>query len=189
MLAPDVWTDEQRDYVDAILGGRPQEAKFLVNEDGTLRGPFNALLRRPQVGHALRELGGTVRTDGVLPDAAREAVIMAVAAHWTSEFEWWGHSRLGMAAGITKPQVDAIRTGAPVQLDDPAADVALATARALLTDGDLDDDGYAAVIEGLGEEGLVELTALLGFYALLSMQMRVFRVPGYPDARRVFDEA
>src|SRR5580693_9187658 len=53
----------------------------------------------------------------------------------------------------------------------------LVVARALTGPRDLDDEEYAATIAALGEEGLVELSTLVGYYATLALQLRIFRVP------------
>ncbi len=42
---------------------------------------------------------------------------------------------------------------------------------------DLDDQEYDTAVAVLGEQALVELSALIGYYATLALQMRIFRVP------------
>ena len=72
------------------------------------------------------------------------------------------------------PKHSAARHGtAPTSLD-PTERTVLRTTRALLRDRTLDDAGYAAAVEALGERGLFELTTLVGYYALLALQLRVF---------------
>jgi 4-carboxymuconolactone decarboxylase len=53
-------------------------------------------------------------------------------------------------------------------------------AGALARSGDLDDDQYADAVAQLGTAALFELTILVGYYATLALQLRVFRV-GAPD--------
>ena len=50
-------------------------------------------------------------------------------------------------------------------------------ARATTTRGDLDDDEYARARAVLGDKALIETLTLVGYYALLALQMRVHRVP------------
>jgi 4-carboxymuconolactone decarboxylase len=186
-LTPDELTPEQQELSAAILGKRPANAPFLVAEDGSLLGPFNALLRHPPIGGAVQALGATVRLGGTLPPVPQELVILTVAAHWRCDFQWGSHGRLARRAGLTDEQLEALRTGAPVEgLDDPFARASLDVARALVDRGDLDDDEYASAIDALGEVALVEITALVGYYALLAMQMRVFRVPAFPGVAPAF---
>jgi alkylhydroperoxidase family enzyme len=103
-------------------------------------------------------------------------VILVVAAHWKSEFEWWAHEAIGRRVGMSDPELDALRTGSPLALDDPVEQAALDAARALVGRGDLDDAEYESVHAALGAEQLIEVTALVGYYAMLALQMRVFRI-------------
>ena len=82
--------------------------------------------------------------------------------------------------GLTDAEIDALRTGAPLQVDDPLDQAALDAARALVERADLDDAEYARVQAVLGNEQLVEVTAIVGYYAMLALQMRVFRIAA-PD--------
>ncbi len=117
---------------------------------------------------------------------ARELVILVVAASWESEFEWWAHVRIGKHIGLTDDEIDAIRTAAPLALDDPAEQAAVDVARATTTRGDLDDDEYARAQDALGDRMLIEVLTLVGYYALLALQMRVHRVPLPEGANRSF---
>ena len=51
---------------------------------------------------------------------------------------------------------------------------------ALVARGDLDDAEYREAVDHLGPAGLFELLTLVGYYATLALQLRVFRVPA-PD--------
>jgi 4-carboxymuconolactone decarboxylase len=48
---------------------------------------------------------------------------------------------------------------------------------------DLDDAQYAVAVAALGERALVELSTLVGYYATLALQLRIFRV----DAQQAGD--
>jgi 4-carboxymuconolactone decarboxylase len=180
---PDELDPEQRALHDAIAGGPraggPQLFE-LVDDQGRLNGPFGVMLHSPAVGGALQELGAAIRYRSVLSDRLREIAILAVAASWSSDFEQYAHEPLGRAAGLTDAQLAALAAGTAVELEDPAEDVGLRMVRAMLSDGDLGDDLYAEGRALLGDQALVELTALVGYYATLALQLRVFRV-GVPE--------
>jgi 4-carboxymuconolactone decarboxylase len=173
---------EQRELYDAIVGTRSGAAlpARVVDEHGRLQGPFNAMLHYPALGHPLQMLGGTLRFRGLLPARAREVVILAVAAAWRSEFEWWAHNRIGRSVGLDADEIAALHESAPLPLDDPVERAALDVARATLERGDLDDAEYAAARDVLGDQMLIEVLTLVGYYGLLALQMRVHRVP-LPD--------
>ncbi|HLK79500.1 MAG TPA: carboxymuconolactone decarboxylase family protein [Streptosporangiaceae bacterium] len=182
-LEPAALDDDQRSLYDAIAGGRrargPQPFR-LTDAQGRLEGPFNAFLLQPRLGSALQALGSAVRYDTGLDDRCREIAILVVAAHWHSDFEWYAHEAVARSAGLTAPDLAAIRTGNYAELAGPEAVVAR-TAAALVARGDLDDAEYREAVGHLGTPGLFELLTLVGYYAALALQLRVFRVPA-PDA-------
>jgi 4-carboxymuconolactone decarboxylase len=178
-LTPDQLDPEQRALREAIVAGPratgPQLFE-LADAHGRLTGPFGVMLHSPAVGGALQELGTAIRYRSVLSDRLREIATLAVAASWSSDFERYAHEPLGRAAGLTDAQLAALTAGATVELDDPAEAVGLRIVRALLSAADLTDDEYAEGRRVLGDQALVELTALVGYYATLALQLRVFRV-------------
>jgi 4-carboxymuconolactone decarboxylase len=178
-LAPSSLDDEQRSLYDAIAGGRRAQGPQLfrlTDEDGRLEGPFNAFLLQPRLGSALQALGSSVRYDTGLDDRCREIAILVVAAHWRSDFEWYAHEAVGRSAGLDDDELAAVRDGRHGALAGREAVVA-DTAAALAARGDLDDAEYLAAVKTVGTAGLFELLTLVGYYATLALQLRVFRVP------------
>jgi 4-carboxymuconolactone decarboxylase len=185
-LPPADLNDEQRTLYDAIAGGRRAQGPQLfrlTDADGRLEGPFNAFLLQPRLGSALQALGTSVRYETALDDRCREIAILVVAAHWHSGFEQYAHEAVARAAGLTDAELTAIRDGHDEVLTGREAVVAR-TAAALASRGDLDDAEYREAAGHLGADGLFELLTLVGYYATLALQLRVFRVPApEPSAR------
>lgn len=182
-LTPGELTPEQSALRAAILDGprgRAPQLFDLVDDEGHLTGPFGIMLHSPAVGTALQGLGAVLRYGTELTDRVRETVVLAVAGHWASEFELYAHRPIARQAGLSQEQVTAVVEGAAVPGLEPAESAVLAVVRVVLSDGDLDDQQYEQARKQLGERGLVEVTALVGYYSLLAMQLRVFRV-GVPD--------
>lgn len=182
-LTVDTLTPEQRELYDAIIGRDPipgRNPTGVADAAGQMQGPFNAMVHNPRIGMPLQRLGGVLRFRGSLPDRARELVILTTAAAWESEFEWWAHVRIGRDVGLTEGEIAAVRSSAPLALDDPVEQAALDVAGAAAATGDLDDGQYARAREALGDPMLIETLTLFSYYALLALQMRVFRVP-LPD--------
>ena len=180
---PSALDAEQRSLYDAIAGGRRAQGPQLfrlADADGRLEGPFNAFLLQPRLGSALQALGAAVRYDTGLDDRCREIAILVVAAHWRSDFEWHAHEAVGRAAGLGDAELAALREGRHAELAGRESVVAR-TAAALVTRGDLDDAEYGEAVGHLGPAGLFELLTLVGYYATLALQLRVFRVPA-PDS-------
>lgn len=174
-LRPSELDDEQLQVYTAIAAGPRAGGPFaLTNDDGTLRGPFNAMLLSPAVGIALQAVGAAVRYKSVLSDRVREMAILVVASHWGSVFERDAHEAVGRVCGVTEEELAALRHGAVPDLTDPSEHVAVGTVVALTNRGSLTDEQYRGAVESLGERGVFELTALVGYYSTLALQLRVF---------------
>jgi 4-carboxymuconolactone decarboxylase len=180
VLSSDDMTPEQADLYREILSGpRGQGPRTvqLSSGAGGLAGPFNAMLYAPSVGHALQELGAAIRFRTNLPPRIREMAILVVAQAWDSAYERDSHELIGRDAGLTDPEIEALRTGDDPKFADEQEQVAYAVTRALTAPADLTDPQYTAALATLGPESLVELSTLVGYYATLALQLRIFRVP------------
>ncbi len=194
-LEPSALDDDQRSLYDAIAGGRRAQGPQLfrlADAQGRLEGPFNAFLLQPRLGSALQALGSSVRYDTGLDDRCREIAILVVAAHWRSDFEWYAHEAVGRSVGLSDAELAAVqdvglgdaelaavRDGRHAALTGREAVVAR-TVAALVARGDLDDAEYREAVSQVGAAGVFELLTLVGYYATLALQLRVFRVPA-PD--------
>jgi 4-carboxymuconolactone decarboxylase len=174
---------DQRAVYDAIAGG-PRASGLqlfpLVDDDGCLQGPFNAFLLQPTLGDRLQALGAAIRYSTTLSDRARELAILVVAAKWRCEFEQYAHEAIGRAVGLTESEMEAIRAGHVADTEanwpDPVDLMNVRVVRALADAGDLSDATFQAAVDVIGEVGLFELLTLVGYYATLALQLRVFRV-------------
>jgi 4-carboxymuconolactone decarboxylase len=93
-----------------------------------------------------------------------------------SAFERRAHEAVGRATGLTDEELRSLRDGEQPRLDDPAEQAALDVVRALLADGDIAGPLFQRAASSIGNQAVVELTSLVGYYATLALQLRVFRV-------------
>ena len=182
VLSSEEMTPEQVDLYRRILSGprgQGPRAIQLSSGAGGLAGPFNAMLYAPPVGHALQELGAAIRFRTQLAPRIREMAILVVAQAWDSVYERDTHEPIGRDAGLTAPEIEALRVGADPGFADKEEQVAYAVVRALTgpdpKTADLDDQEYDTAVTVLGEQALVELSSLVGYYATLALQLRIFR--------------
>ena len=185
VLSSEEMTSEQMDLYREILSGprgQGPRAVALSSGAGGLAGPFNAMLYAPPVGHALQELGVAIRFGTRLAPRIREMAILMVAQAWDSGYERVSHEPIGREAGLTGEEIQALRAGTDPGFADKREQVAYSVVRALTgpdpNTADLDDEEYDTAVTVLGEQALVELSALVGYYATLALQLRIFRVPG-----------
>lgn len=179
-LAPGDLSEAQLEVYEAIAGGpraTGPRAFALADDEGRLRGPFNAMLLSPPVGNAVQSVGAAVRYGSTLGDRARELAILAVAGHWDSSFEREAHEAVGRNVGLTEEEMATVRRGEIPRLD-LAERAVLAATFALLKDGDMSDEEYQAAVGAVGERGVFELTTLVGYYGMLALQLRVFAGEG-----------
>jgi 4-carboxymuconolactone decarboxylase len=177
---PSALDAEQRSLYDAIAGGRRAQGPQLfrlADAEGRLEGPFNAFLLQPRLGNALQALGAAVRYETALSDRHREIAVLVVAAGWDCDFEWYAHALLGRQAGLSDEELGALWTGRFAELADDTDRLLASTIESLVARGDLDDEEYAEAVAAFGRAGLFELLTLVGYYATLALQLRVFRVP------------
>ncbi len=185
-LTPAELSGEQRALREQIVGGPrgsgPQHFP-LVQEDGSLTGPFGVMLHEPALGAPLQELGSAIRYASSLSARTREIAILAVASATGSTFEAYAHERVGRAAGLTEDELAALADGSFTSAD-PHEHAAHTFCRRLLADtgpgARWDDDTYSAYAAALGTTTLTELVVLVGYYRTLAQLLDVFDV-GVPE--------
>lgn len=171
-LDPTSLSPEQRRIYEKIASG-PR---------GGVRGPLAVWLHRWQLADAAEALGRYCRYESSLPPRLSELAILVTARAWGSEYEWYAHAPHAAKAGLPAAVIEAIRTGAtpPFERDDET--VVHDVARALHADRRLDGALYARALSILGEESLIDLVAILGYYSLISMTINAFEVEPPPGA-------
>jgi 4-carboxymuconolactone decarboxylase len=178
-IPPAELTADQQALYDSIAGGPRAQGRqlfALTDAAGGLEGPFNAMLLSPAIGGALQSVGSAVRYGGALSDRAREIAILVVAYAWDSGFEVYAHEAVGRAAGLTAEDFVSLRAGNYATLADETERLVATTTAALAESSDLTDEAFTSARDALGMATLFELTTLVGYYATLALQLRVFRV-------------
>ncbi|MFO1070036.1 MAG: carboxymuconolactone decarboxylase family protein [Geminicoccaceae bacterium] len=159
-------------------------AKISAGPRGTWRiGPFNALLRSPEIADRIQQVGAYVRFESSIEPRLTELAILLCARRWTAQFEWYAHRKLAIEAGLRPAIADAIAEGRrPADLFEDEAIIHDFAAQ-LLQAGQVDDAAFAAVCERFGEPGVIDLIATLGYYTTISFVLNVGRVSIPADAR------
>jgi 4-carboxymuconolactone decarboxylase len=163
-----------QDVWDSIIESR---GAHLVGDHGGLIGPFNALVQAPAVGARIAELGRVLRFETSIERRLLELVIITVGSRWKAEFEWWAHARMALDNGVSKSVVEAIGRGEDPPFESEDQQTVHTFARQLAETGRVDELAYRAARELLGDECLVELVSLCGYYTLVSFLLNAFCVP------------
>ena len=166
-------TAEQRAMIEHLLSG----------ERTTTGGPFNVLLRSPEMGDIAQQLGARVRYHSSLPNRLNEMAILITARDWTAQYEWYAHKRLALQAGLNPAIVEAIaarKRPATMATDEQAL---YEFQMELLRTKQVSDAAFRAAVAALGERGVVDLLCNIGYYHLVSMVLNVDRYPLPADAK------
>lgn len=168
VLTPETMTDEQRAVADAIQSG-PRGAG--------LRGPFNALMRSPQLCDLVQRVGAYVRFSSSIAAPLNELAICMAGRKWGAQYEFYAHRRLGIDAGLNPAILDAVADGR--RPGDMSGDESLVYdfVSELLSTGQVSDGTYEAAMDRFGERGIMDLVGAVGYYSLVSMVLNVAQVP------------
>jgi len=145
--------------------------------NGAVSGPYGILLHSPELAERAAALGKFVRWNSDLTAAQRETAIITAARHWDAELMWGAHVRLGREAGVRDEVIAAV--GSRGALDALEADerAIVGYVRALLETNRVDEPTFEALRELVGEQGIVDLTGLVGYYATVGFTLNAFEVP------------
>ncbi|WP_426956984.1 carboxymuconolactone decarboxylase family protein [Muricoccus radiodurans] len=167
---PEEMTPEQRRVYDGIVSG-PR---------GVLIGPLRAGIHSPDIAERWSKLGESLRFNTVLPKRLNELAICVTGRRYTAQIEWWVHAKAAGEAGIPADVLESIRTNEAPSFADPEEALIYEFARQIHLTGTVPDETYNAVVARWGARGAVELTAVIGYYVLVSMTLNVHDIP-LPD--------
>src|SRR5216683_805059 len=167
-LAPETMTADQKRVADAIQSG-PRGAG--------LRGPFNALLRSPELCDLVQRVGAFVRFGTSIPPRLNELAIIMAGRKWTAQYEFYAHRRLALEAGLSPAIADAIAANQRPASMAKDEETVYDFVSELLATGSVSDPTFQRVKDAFGERGVVDLIGAVGYYSLVSMTLNVAQVP------------
>jgi 4-carboxymuconolactone decarboxylase len=172
-LKYDEMSPEQKTMIDHLLAG----------ERGGARGPFNVLLRSPEVGDFAQQFGGSMRFRTAIPKDVSETIIIMTGRFWMAQYEWNAHKAAALNSGVKPEIVEAIANGKRPHGMTPDMEVAYNFIDELLTTHQVTDATFQAAKERYGEKGIVDMTGLSGWYCLVSMALNLDRYPLGPGVQ------
>lgn len=165
-IDPEQMTPRQRDVYDAIASG-PRKG---------VRGPLAVWLHRPELAQNAQALGRYCRYETALEPRQSELAILTIARIWGSEYEWFAHKPIALEAGVNPDVVEAIRMHGVPRFGHADEAIIHAFLTELHRERRVSDATYREAVALLGEDGVVDLTGLAGYYTLISMTINVFQV-------------
>lgn len=166
-LAPEAYSEAQKQAAQV----------FAAQRGAPVFGPFGVLIRSPEVMTHASALGEYLRYRSAIGTRLSELAILVVARQWTQDYEWSAHAPIALKVGIAPAIVEAIADGRrPEGMGDDEA-VVHDFSIELQRNRRVSDVTYGRALALFGEQGVIDLTAINGYYSLLAMTMNVARTP------------
>ena len=167
-----------RDQLDRDdFGAEEVHDEIVAGRRGRFGGPFEILIRAPEVCRHLQRLGEYLRWGSSLHPALSELAICLTARHLRVNLEWHAHAPLALQAGVPAAAIEAIRTGAAPSLTATDQALVYRIVNELIDTKRLSDTTFAEAISRFGEQGVVELGAIIGYYTAIGNALNAFQVP------------
>lgn len=166
-IPPATMTEAQKKVAGELVAG-PR---------GSLRGPFVPLLRSPELMSRLEKTGAYLRYQNSIGQKLTEFVILLTARQWTQQYEFNVHGPLAVKAGVRPEFVRAISEGRRPAGMAPDEEAVYDFCLELRQNQSVTDATYARVVARFGEQGVVDMTGLVGYYTTIAMIMNVARTP------------
>ena len=164
-IPADKLTDAQKKAAEAFAEGRGY----------AIRGPFVPLIRSPEVMLRAKAMGDHLRFKSTLGPRLNEMVILITAREWSQQYEWQAHHPIALKEGLRREIADAIADGrrpAGMAEDEEAA---YDKATEILRMKRVSDATYRRAIARFGEQGVIDLLGVTGYYTFLAIVMNATR--------------
>ncbi len=169
-------TANQRKVYEAVIAG-PR---------GEIKGPLLAALHRPELADKWQQFGELLRFRTSVPPRHTELAILVTARCCNCPFEWYAHSGPARSAGIEHEYMQSIVDQETPNFTDPLDLAVYIFALELQRKKNVDDGPYQAVLDAYGVVGVVELTAVIGYYTMVAMTLNAHRIPMPADVPAAF---
>jgi 4-carboxymuconolactone decarboxylase len=166
-------TDAQKQVYDAIAKG-PR---------GGVRGPFGPLLRSPVLTDRVQKLGEYLRYGTSLPARLNEFAILINARFWDSKYEWFAHKPLAIKGGLDEAIANELAQNKRPANMKPDEELIYDFCTTLHREHFVGDALFKRAVAALGEQGVIDLIGVSGYYTLVSMVLNVAEIPLPPGEK------
>ena len=157
----------------------------IASSRGRISGPFSMLLNSPEIAGRAAHLGAYIRFESVLDGATRELAILTAAREFDCDYEWSAHVVIARNEGVREEAIQAVAN--QTALDGLSEDEALVVSygRQMLGNKRVSDETFERAAARFGTQGVTELTATMGYYAMLACALNTFEVEPAAGAERL----
>lgn len=155
----------------------------IVESRGSIVGPFSVLLNSPETARRAAHLGAYIRFESTLPPAVRELVILVAGREADCQFEWTYHEPMARDAGVSDAAITAIRDRQDLSTLGTDESAPAQYCRELIRNKRVSDETFQKAHQQLGDQGVTELTATLGYYTMLACVLNAMEVEPEADVK------
>ena len=134
-----------------------------------LGGPYNSMLRSPVLGQRMFDLLHYLRWETSVPLKLNEFAILIVGRQWRSQVEWLAHAPLAIKAGLAPEIVAELKANKRPSSMPPEETAVYDFVTELTTRHAVSDETFDRAKKLLGEQQVVDLTAVAGTYVTVAM--------------------
>jgi len=153
----------------------------IVKSRGALQGPFTMFLHCPELAERVAHLGAFVRFEGSLDMRVRVLAAMTVARELDAVYVWGAQTGGARRLGVPETTIAAIRDKHARGLPPDDAQIVEFTQQ-LIRKHRVDDTTAKAVRRRFGDDGLIQLTGVIGYYSMLAMTVNACELESAPGA-------
>jgi 4-carboxymuconolactone decarboxylase len=170
-IPADKLTDEQKKVVAEFAAARGNE------RGGNLFGPYVALGRDPEVLRYTEQLGNYLQFKSVLPPKIRQFIMAITARQWSQEYMWGVHCPQSLKNGVSTETVKALAEGRrPTGMTEDEA-ITYDFMDELHRNQSVSDKTYSMALSKFGEQGIIDMIGLNGYYTYIAMVLNATRHP------------
>ena len=142
----------------------------------TPRGPFAVWMHAPAFGELAQKLGAHCRYGTALSPRLSEFAILCTARLWRAQYEWLAHAPIAEKGGVRPKTIEDLRLGRMPRSAPKDERAIYDFVQELYKTRRVTDRTYKRMQSVVGDAAMVELVGILGYYALISMTLNVFRM-------------
>jgi len=151
--------------------------EFAAGRGTAVFGPFVPLLRSPEVMLRAKAMRDYLRYKSVLPPKLNEFAILITSRRWTQQYEWEVHCPIAIKAGLSAEVAKAVAEGRrPAGMSEEEA-IVYEVCTELHNNQSVSDTTYARALAKFGEQGIMDMVGVNGYYTFLAMVLNVARTP------------
>jgi 4-carboxymuconolactone decarboxylase len=163
-----------RRFYDTVVG--PQ-SRTLVG----LRGPSGIWLHSPLLGERVRAVNQYLRFETTLDRRLSELAILVTARELDNQFEWTAHEPAALREGLSQEIIDVVKHRRPAGGLGADESLIVAFGREVFRERKVSAETFARAVERFGPEGVVNLAALMGNYAMTAVILNAVDQHVHPE--------